>query len=733
MKSSVVRWFLVLVALPAGAAAQDAGALSGVIADSSTGQPIPGAYVRVDHATWSVRANSDGYFAISPIAAGRHSIRVNVLGYVTRTVDLYAGAPVSRILLTPAVYEINPVTVTATRERSLLSDAPASVDVVTLRDIEDGGIQDVAGAIEHIPGVVTYDYGALGDIKTVSLRGSTSGQVLVLLDGQRMNSAQSGDVDLSTIPLSGVQSVEVVRGGASAMYGADAVGGVVNIITSSGFPERGMSARANLLAGSFGTRGFETGGTFSSGAMYSTLSYKYIAANNDFGYRSPQGLELTRSDADFNSHALYARTGWKLDDSPLPKTLALSGEYFYSEGGSPGTFDFPDTTARKKSQNGWLNLLYEQKLGSPYHTLRLRTYYQNMDFAYDDPSGYVPTHSFYHTIAWGAEAQERADLAGWNTLTGGYAFRYDHLTSLPVTGGHQRTLNGLFLQDEIAPAMPGEFPLRRVALIPAVRWDRFSDFGGQVSPKVGLVASIGSDWELSLKGNFGRSFRAPAFNDLYWPADPYMAGNPNLKPERGTDFDIGLLFQDPGFLGISAGVTYFRNEITDLIIWQPDATGFYSPGNIGKSLLRGIESRISVTPLRGLLRLEWNSTFLDARDRTEVPGEYDSILPFRPKHVNAVSARVDLSDAYIMLTGSHYASRFTSTANTTALDPYTLVDAVVGYTPDLQPRWLEVRLAMRNIGNLNYQVMDGYPMPGREVRLSVQFSYSSAAALSPGP
>src|SRR5271157_2619698 len=123
------------------------------------------------------------------------------------------------------------VVVTATRVDSSVLDSPSSISVISAQQVADSGATDVAQVINGQPGVVVNDYGQTGALKTVSLRGSTSSQVLVLLDGIRLNSSVNGEVDLSSIPMEIIDRIEIVRGGESSLYGSSAIGGVINIIT----------------------------------------------------------------------------------------------------------------------------------------------------------------------------------------------------------------------------------------------------------------------------------------------------------------------------------------------------------------------------------------------------------------------------------------------------------------------------------------------------------------------
>jgi outer membrane cobalamin receptor len=314
----------------------------------------------------------------------------------------------------------------------------------------------------------------------------------------------------------------------------------------------------------------------------------------------------------------------------------------------------------------------------------------------------------------------------WNSLTAGYAYRWDHFSGNSLQGEYRRSLNSAYLVDEIA-VQPSFLPgLHRIAVVPAVRWDRFSDFGEQFSPKIGLVMNAGQDWLLSVKANYGRSFRAPTFNDLYWPRDAYTAGNPDVQPERATDFDAGATLEIPVLAGIGASFTWFGNTVTDLILWQPGADGVWMPANIGKAQVRGIEAGASVSPWKDLLTLSWNYTHLDARNKSGTSDEYDKKLPDRPADMHKLTLQTREAGMFAAVDFLSVGMRYTTTTNDASLPAYHVFNALVGYAWEVAGGRMEVKGEVLNLGDVEYQVMAGYPVPGREFRVSLSFGVGAA-------
>lgn len=719
-------WFVLLVMCTA--AGQERVPLSGRVVDRAMRNPIPAAIVVLKDTSLGLCANSDGYFQFQPLPPGSYTAHVSAIGFEPRdyTVTLRSGSNAALLFeLRETVYQLNPVTVSSTRERSLVSEVPSSVEVISSRDIERRNLQNVSEAVAALPGVSLKEYGGIGDSKSLSIRGSTAGQVLVLIDGQRLNTAQTGEVDLSTIPIEGVERVEIVKGGTSALYGADAVGGVINIITKSRPYQPTAGITAGIMQGSFGTSAYKGGGTYATERIFTLLSYKYLHTDGNYYYDSPYGGRIKRDNADLSSHSIFGKSSIQLGVDSLNKTLSMSGQLYLDKGGSPGTTYQPYTDARKKNQNKSANISYDQRVGSIYNTLHVGGYYHNFESWYDSPSAFVPVHSYHHSIAWGTELQGRAVFSASNVSTGGYEFRRDDLSSTTVNTKPHRTTNSVYLQHEWEPFVFIRMFFRRLLAIPALRWDQFSDFGGRLSPKIGIVGTTGDGWQGSLKANYGRSFRAPSFNDLYWPKDPWTLGNPNLKPESGRDFDIGTMMRSAFLWSSAVDVTYFRNDVTDLVLWQQGSNSIWTPDNVGKALLQGIEAKISVSPLNGPVRLEWNYTFLDAVDKTDPAKTSGTVLPYRPKHTHNFSIAFDYEPVFLQLSATYMSRRFTTSANTISLPSNIAADFLAAYKIFLTASTIDVRFEVKNIFDEKYQVMDGFPMPTREVRVSADFSLSN--------
>jgi len=720
------RFFLWFMLAAVQGFAQSGAILSGRVIDQGTARPVSDAQVELAGTPRRVTTGRDGNFVFSGLGAGAYTLRISRVGYATTDAEVALQAEEEQILtvgIREVSYLLDPVTSTATRLQSRASEVSTSVTVVPAAVLEHRQAQDISDAMQEVPGIFIRPYGALGDVRTASIRGSSAGQVLVLMDGQRVNNTQSGEVDLTTLPTEGIDRIEIVRGGASALYGADAVGGVINVITKTRGASEGIAGDARVLSGSFGTREAEVKGNYSSGSTFSALSYRYLKSNGDYTFHPIPDSSAARANADFLSHALFGKERWSIDDG---RALSFTGQYFFNEAGDPGTISYPNARARKQNRNILLGLAYDEELESVVRTLHVQSYYHNLLFNYDDPLAYVPISNYSHNIAAGGEVQAGLRFSDWNSLTGGYAYRWDHFSGNSLQGEYERGLHSAYVVDEIALRPSFMRGLHRIAIVPALRWDRFSDFGAQLSPKIGLVVNAGEAWLLSVKANYGRSFRAPTFNDLYWPRDSYTAGNPDLKPERATDFDAGAALEVPALAGIGASFTCFGNRVTDLILCQPGADGVWAPANVGRAEARGFEAGALLNPWKDLLMISWNYTHLDARNKSGGPDEYDKELPNRPADIHKAAIRTRHAGFSASVELLSVGLRYTTTSNDASLPSYHVYNALVGYNWELAHSRMEVTGEVLNLGDAEYQVMAGYPVPGREFRVSLSFGVGSA-------
>jgi vitamin B12 transporter len=621
-------------------------------------------------------------------------------------------------------YELGEITVTAARAPAPRSETPPAVSVVTAEEIAARGAKTVADAIEAVAGLSLNDKGPDGAQVAVSIRGSTTNQVLVLVDGVRVNDALSGMADLSRIPAESIERIEVMRGGASSLYGGDAVGGVVNIITKreeaplkltaelggylpgarvSGFGfakvQGGFDATTLLdsqkLALSWSPRVGNALLSLSAGGTRAANAFTFVDSNGEKRERENAGLLGADASAGIELPLLGGR---------LSASLGAS----YEDKGSPGSESMPTLRASEADFDGRALVRYSaERFLSDYLTIdaSMRADWSVVDYEDEDD----PSQEARHEVATlGFEAVQEAFASDGLSLVYGLSANYSAVRSDAV-GTPARAAAGAFVE----PA----FALGRLTLRPSIRYDYYSDVSPN-DPLGSLAAAFGAAYRLgegdTLKLNLSRAYRAPSFNDLYWPAIGGAEGDPGLSPETAYEANLGYERRREG-LAYDA-VAYIRYS-RDVILWQPDGSGVWRPSNFGAALYPGFEQelkvrvtpRLSVSACYTFLYSFVLSGGLDLAD--------DKRLPMTPVH----SLKAVVSSSGQRLSWSATASvaslRYLKTANVAYLRSY--------FTLDVLARWkaseaLSFYAAADNVLDEQYSIIEGYPMPGTKVRIGFE-------------
>ncbi|HEY6450124.1 MAG TPA: TonB-dependent receptor [Candidatus Cybelea sp.] len=601
-----------------------------------------------------------------------------------------------------------------TSDRSLESAARTArtTYVVTAAQIARDGDRTVADAIEEVPGVDLIRYGAFGAASTVGIRGSSSAQILVLVDGLPMAGSQIDDINLDQFSVDGVDRIEVVEGGGSTLYGSGSIGGVINIITA---PQPTRSS-ATLSTGSFDES------TYLLQTPYLSFTHTY-AAN---GYSVENAPNRQNAQADLTGlTARYAHQFGAID-------VTLSGDIVNALSGTPGELGYFSPTSEQNNVNRNLRLNLERRGSRSSSSLELGDSSQDLSYtcntpvdsncpnaAYPTPAPGMASNPPYAQVLydqhWMASLRnvvgdDRERLVYGLDLMRGFA-RVDQGTG----GGSAQSADNSPILDAYAQtaayAQSQWFGRNGEQVYAGLRAERDGGVGGAYSPSVGGIAPLGN--ALVLKVNAATAFRAPTAEELYYPG----YSNPNLVPERTRVADATLVA--PTLWG---GVTFgwFTTSGTNLIVSPPPT---YVPENVGLASIAGLSLGVTTLPLHRCVATLDVTNLYRAQDL-----QTDSRLPGRgPVFAVSVGLR------YVPAANSRF-DGFRIVARTQGPqenpDPYlspayavyqpstfTQVDADMGYR--LTPRFV-VALRGYNLGNDRYAFFAGYPMPGRSFTVELR-------------
>ncbi|NHZ84388.1 MAG: TonB-dependent receptor [Planctomycetia bacterium] len=708
-------------------AAQDFGQVSGTVKCLETDQPLIAVNVYLKNTHIGTATDENGYYRISDIPPGKYEVLAEIIGYTKvrrQIVEIKSGDNINlNFVLNQKVISIkNDITVTATRGHSLITEVPSSVNVVDAQELELKNPQNLAEALQNVPGVNIKDYGGLGNTKSISLRGSSNSQVLILLDGQRINSPQSGSVDLSQISLEGIEKIEVVRGGNSALYGSDAIGGVINIISKKpDIDELGIAGDIKTGIASFGTYSIAPSLRFNIKNTSITTTYKYLSSDGEFSYTDNYGKVAKRVNSDIISRDYYVGLIRKFGDPHYQRNLSLTFKHYYSAQGAPGTIEPYYYDARMWNRNNKISAVFTGKVFNLFHNFRVQSYYYDSWYKYKNDETAGGILSEFTTQTYGNEIQLSSVIGPQVSLTYGSGLRYDQNNDIITKSMNKQISYYLFVVNESVISINSL--LQTISFVPSLRYDTDSKYMNHiVSPKFGAIFNFGEIWKSSLKLNAGKSYRAPTFNDLYWPEDAWTVGNPDLEPEYGTDWDIGIRLQYPILGGIYFESSYFESNMTNLIIWQQ--IDKWIPLNVDKSRNSGIENSLKIAIIKDYLDLSANYMYLNTRNLSESPATYNKILVYRPKHTVNVSATLTLKSIQLNYQYSYNSRRFTDASNTwgNSLASYSVSDITVNCNIKMMKTKMDYSFQIKNIFNNEYRVIKNMPVPGREYRLSMKVS-----------
>jgi outer membrane cobalamin receptor len=493
-----------------------------------------------------------------------------------------------------ATIQLEEVVVTATKTEKDPKDVTQSVTVISADEIKKSAATNAAEVLRKAAGLSVNDQGPRGGLETVSIRGAEYSQVLVLLDGKRLNSPRDAGYDLSALPVSldDIERIEIVRGPSSALYGADAVGGVVNIITKK--PDQSQTK----ISGSAGSHGYDLLSASNAGKMSGFYYLLSAARETSEGYRP---------NSDLSQGTAGGKIGYEIGDR---SSIELTGNYIGKENGVPGPTNMPSLLARQWDRQTVAGLGYKVRFSKELD-LKMNAYYNREVLKYKDPDFLVDSR--HESSTKGGEIQVNWLANSWNAITAGFEAKWDRLNSTD-SGEHATSLVAGYLQDEISVGEP-------LILILGGRIDSHSVYGDQFSPRVS-ARYLFSNTGTIIRASAGKSFRAPTFNDLYW-LDPWSTGNPNLKPETAKEYELGI--EQPLGKGNVIKLAGFERKVKDLIVWRYDVFPMH-PENIGRARVRGgeAESRFQISE-----PLVWaiNYTYLQIVDELTGMRIYD-----RPQH-----------------------------------------------------------------------------------------------------
>jgi len=595
-----------------------------------------------------------------------------------------SGAPVSPALsavsASPALSSYSDtVVVTASLEEEETGDLPISISVIPSLEIEERQAPRILDLLRTVPGLDVVQQGSPGKFTSVFLRGTNSSQTLVLWNGIPLNDPSFGGFDWAFLDTAGVERIEVVRGPTSALYGSEAIGGVIQVLTRDG----GTATDLRLEAGGDGHRRGSLGSGLDLGAAHLDLSAAVLRedgeVSNDF----------------YDGDDAVARLSWSARSDLEIQGIARWND---SEVGLP--FDFlGNPSPRQVSDRTSVEIAVPVAWAARGWEVEAHVLQHDSDLDTRDPD--AGSFSFVDSQRRGARLVVTRLVNDRFWIAGGSDWEREEVTTGSTFGSGlredaQRTwsafaqLHGSMLEDTARP----------LSFEAGVRQDDNDAFGSETSLRTGLAWEAGPG--LRLRASYGEGFRAPSLGELFFPG----FGNPDLEPETSESWELGLDL-DRGRWRFT--VAAFDTDLEGLIVSGPPS---FLPFNVGRAKVRGVEAEAAVSRRTVSARLQ--TTWLDTEDLDT--GEEllrrprwrsSLVLTWRPAPEWTVTSVARWVDERLDLGG-------------VVLDSYTTLDLAGAWQLH---RRVEPYARVENLFDEEYEETAGFPAPDRRFVGGVELTF----------
>lgn len=606
-------------------------------------------------------------------------------------------------------FDYEEIIITATRTQRKVSNITSAVSVIDLEEIEASNSNYVMDVIGSQPGIYIRKDAVFGR-QSIEIRGlgSNCRRIQTLIDGRPEKMALFGCTVTQTLPLSNIEKIEVIRGPESVLYGTDALGGVVNIITKKVLTQ-GYETSALFSYGAYNS--FHTllqqGGNFSNFDYYMTYDYK--------------GSDGHRDNSEYKGSDASVRLGY----APFKNwRMELSGKYFKDDAQDPGTTAEPHINGDKREYERY-SWDFDVK-GTWAKSDILLNFYQNIG----KHQFTMPTiEDFWHSKdnSYGVTLKGSQELYNnakdiRNVITAGYDYKYEWAETLePYNSWAQQNMPvnfmnlGEFNRHNNDVFAFNELTVKKFINTIGVRFHHNDIYGWKVLPQIGFMYHLTTG--TSIRAKVGKGFRQPKFSELYL----FPAHNETLEPEENISYEIALNHR------VSRWAAFFVNpfymDIKNFIqtVSNTSPPPMYVNKNIGAFIIKGIEAGINIKTPMDKLSITMYGTYMDIEDpeysgHEYVKGmpefKYNTVINYRYKKL-----RLSLNGQYIA--GLYDANLF-STSEIEKVDNFFVANLKSSYQINNNIQYF---LGIENLFDTDYEQFPGYPMPGFSVHSGLKFGF----------
>lgn len=605
-------------------------------------------------------------------------------------------------------YTTDEIKVTSNIIETSVFHSPAKIEVLRRDFILSKNGDRLSDILQSAGGVFIKSYGNGSSLQTISMNGMETEQTLLLLNGSKLNSYQNAQLDLSLISKDNIERIEVVNNGYSSLYGSDAIGGVVNIITTENKNDFGF--KLNTQAGSYGYRKIYLDVNNRIKNFSINAGYSNEASDDDFDYYYNTGQEnilKTRVNNTYTFQNIFTDLDLKINDK---QNISYYTNFVSDRRDIPGLESGTAPANTKEKDRNWNNIIVYKNSINRNFTLRSEGNFQNNLSNYYDEQ-YID--SYYKNIVLSNRSQLDYS-SGIFKIAGGYDLTYATINSNELESDVNRYQTGLFTAVEVSL-------FDDLKIFPSFRVDNVSDIDQtNAAGKLGINYKPFASVDLYMRANIGNNYAAPTFNQLYWK----QGGNPDLRTQRSFNIDGGLIYRFNFITDNVVDVNYTGIDFTDKIIWQPGANGIWSPNNVGKTRSDVFAFGFTASgELAGNINIDLGINYTYANSVNKTNEYYDKQIIYIPKEMSKANLGLAYKSIGVNLYYNFVGKRYLDFENTRFLPAVDLLDGNVYYNYSLWKIKAQAKVEINNIFDTDYQIMPGYPMPLRNFKIGLSISY----------
>jgi len=699
---------ILLISLLTGLAnPNQAAVITGYVSNRSDNSYLESATIKGVDSPFGAITDRRGEYIVTGVPAGEWRFEVSFIGFETveKTITIFSESDTvtTHFVLNPKTFILDEVVYTATRSRQYLKDVPVTTELVRRKEIEQRGANTAADALETEIGInLKSDFSGQG----ITLQGISSDKVLVLLDGNRIIGRVNGSLDLDQISASNIERIEVVKGAVSTLYGSEAIGGVVNIISrqpsypfslsldlngGGWFPNPGVTNKDGLglksvnyspslslgmKRGAFsglGSLGFTSNGivdldptTHHTEGMFGV---NRLNSSVRLGYQYTPSISMTTAGSFYNEEK-----NWFEDGKLVTAPTFYSDDELNRRWDATASVTYTPNWQEQSDIKAYVSSNYHRWSKTPVGYTLMTDYSRNREQFVELSGTSVKQISDNHLLTAGA------DMYWWSI---------EALSRMRGSGDelfiseYSKTIKAwdIYAQNEWRPVEAWTF-------LPGLRYEQHDIYGTNLSPRLSVM------WELHdalrVRGSAGKGYRAPGSNELFYvfnhaSAGYIVKGNPNLKPETSENYNLCLEYTYSD--RTAASVNLFYNNLHDLIFYDleettPDyLTGIFRYGNIVSAWTAGVEIKKS-SQIGKHLHLDASYGYLVSRNRNT-----GKQLVGQPAHTARWEVGYTINATVLKVWGQYTdSSPYLSIWDTNALSsaemthPYQLWNATVSHT-----------------------------------------------------